>query len=76
MHLIGQLIQHPPQELDGHHALGAWMRFGKVHFAGAVDGHEEVLLALLRLDFGKVDAQLADGVVLKLLFRRALSVFV
>ena len=29
VHLIGQLIQYPPQELGGHHALGVRVQFGK-----------------------------------------------
>nr|GEW82229.1 hypothetical protein [Tanacetum cinerariifolium] len=46
MHLIGQLIKHAPQKFGGHHPFGPWVQFGKSHFAGAVDGHEEVLAAV------------------------------
>ena len=72
MHLIGQLIQHPAQKFGGYEALGARMPFGKRRLAGAVDGDEEVLLAFFGLQLRKIDVQLADGMVLKLLFRRAL----
>jgi len=49
--------------------------FGKRYFAGAVNGYEEVLLAFFGLNLGEIDLQVADGVVLELLFRRALPVF-
>ena len=51
------------------------MQLGKGHFAGAVDGHEEVLAAFFGVHFGEIDGQVADGVVLEFLFWRALPVF-
>jgi hypothetical protein len=39
--------------------------------AGAVQGHKEVLAALLGLHFGKIDGPVANGVVLELLFGHA-----
>jgi hypothetical protein len=36
-------------------------------FAGAVDGHKEVLTAFFGAHFGEIDVQVADGVVLELL---------
>jgi hypothetical protein len=40
-----------------------------------VNGYEEVLLAFFGLNLGEIDVPVADGVVLELLFRRALPVF-
>jgi len=51
------------------------VEFGKRYFAGAVHGYEEVRLAFFGLHLGEIDLQVADGVVLELLFRRALPVF-
>lgn len=52
---IGQFVQHPAQEFGGHHALGPRVQFSEGHLAGAVDGHEEVLLALFGLGLRKID---------------------
>ena len=70
--MVGQLIQHPAQKFGGYEALGARMPFGKRRLAGAVDGDEEVLAAFFGLQLRKIDVQLADGMVLKLLFWWAL----
>jgi hypothetical protein len=51
------------------------VEFGNRYLAGAVNGYEEVLLAFFGLNLGEIDMQVADGVVLELLFRRALPVF-
>ena len=40
------------------------MQLSKRHLAGAVDGDEEVLAAFFGLDLGKIDVQVADGIVL------------
>ena len=45
MHFVRQLIAPAPQKLGRDHALGAGVAFGEGHFTGAVDGHEQVLLA-------------------------------
>ena len=75
MHLIGQLVEYAPQKIGRDHAFGTRVEFGKHHFTGAVDGHEEILLALLGLHFGEIDVQIADGMVFEFLFRRSLPVF-
>jgi hypothetical protein len=51
------------------------MPLGKRHFAGAVNGHEEVLAAFFGLPFRQIDGQITDGVLLEFLFRRALPIF-
>ena len=73
---MGQFVQHAPQQLGRDNPLGARVPFGKGSLADAVNGHEEVLLAVFGLDLGKIDVPIADGVVLAFLFRRALPVFV
>ena len=50
------------------------MQLGKRHFTGTVKGYEEVLAAFCGLHFRKIDVQIADGIVLEFLFRRALPV--
>ena len=75
MHFIRQLLEHASLEFGRHDAFGAGMQFRKRHLAGTVNGHKEVLAAFFGLNPGKVDVQIADGVVLELLFRRALPVF-
>ena len=75
MHFIRQLFQHAPQEFGRHDPFRPWVQFSKRHLAGTVNGHEEVLAAFFGLHLGKVDVQIANGVVLELLFRRALPVF-
>ncbi len=76
MHFVRQLVEHASQKLGRDDAFGARMQLGKGHFAGAVDGHKKVLLAFFGLDLGEIDVQVADGVVLELLFRGALPLLV
>ena len=64
MCFVGQLIQHSAQKFGGYDALGSRMQLSKRHLAGAVDGDEEVLAAFFGLDLGKIDVQVADGIVL------------
>ena len=42
------------------------MQFDKGEFAGAVDGNEEMELALLSADLGDVDVEVAERVALEL----------
>ena len=51
------------------------MQFGRRYFTGAVNGHEEVLLAFFGLDLGEINVQVADGIVLEFLFCRASPIF-
>jgi hypothetical protein len=76
MPFVGHFIQYAPPKIGRHDPFGARVEFGKGHLAGAVDGHKKVLLAFFGLDLGKIDVQLADGVVLELLLRRALPILV
>lgn len=48
----------------------------KGNFTGAVNGHKEILAAFFDLHFGKITVQIADWVVARFLFRKALPVFV
>ena len=72
---MGQLVEHAPQKFGRDHPLGVRVEFGKGHFAGAVNSHEEVLLAFFGPHFREIDGQVADRIVPELLFRRALPVF-
>ena len=73
--LIGQLVEYAPQKLGRDNAFGPRVAFGKRHFTGPVDSHEEILLARLSPHFRKIDRQIADGIVFEFLFRRSLPVF-
>jgi hypothetical protein len=50
------------------------MQFGEGHLAGALHGHEQVYASLLGLHLGKIHGQLPHGIVLELLFGRALAI--
>lgn len=76
MHLKGQLFQYPSQKFGRQHARGTRVQFRKGHLAGAVDGDEQLAFAFFRADFGKIDVQVANGVVVELLFLRGRTVFV
>jgi len=67
MHFIRELVEHAPQKLGRHDPIGPWVQLGKRYFAGAVDGHKQVLAAFFGLLLGKIDVQVADGIVLELL---------
>ena len=62
---VQRAVKDAPQKLGRDNAFGTRVEFGKRHFTGAVDGHEEILLALLGLHFRKIDVQVADGIVLE-----------
>lgn len=64
MHLVGQPCQHEPQKVDRYHSLSLGVQFREGHFAGAVNSYEEVLPTLFRRHLGKIDVQVADGIVL------------
>ena len=68
MHFVRQLIEHAPQKLRRDHALGAGVEFGEGPFTGAVDGHEKILLAFFGVYFRKINVQIANRRVFKLLF--------
>ena len=72
---MGQIVEHAPQKFGRDHPLGAGMQFGKGPFAGAVNGHEEALLAFFGPHFREIEVLVADGIVLAFLFRGALPVF-
>ncbi len=72
MHFVGPLLKHPAQKLGGHDSLGLWGQLGKGYFAGAVNGDKQLLATFFGLHFGKVDVQVANRIVLKLLFGRRL----
>ena len=74
-HLIGQLVGDAAQKLGRDNVFGARVAFGKRYFTGAVNGPEELRLALLGLPFRKIDAQVVDGIALAFLFRRPWPVF-
>jgi len=69
VHFVRQLVKYSVQKFGCYDAFGAGIQLGKRHFAGAVNGHKEVLAALFVLHFGEVDVQVVDGVIFKLLFR-------
>ena len=71
VYLVGYLGQHPTQEVHGEGLRGLRVQFGEGQLARAVNGDEEVLLAFFRAHLGEIDVQVADGVVLELLFQRA-----
>ena len=72
---VQRAVEDAPQKLGRDNAFGARVEFGKRHFTGAVNGHEEILRALRGLHFRKIDVQVADGIVFEFLFRRPLPVF-
>ncbi|WP_125916801.1 hypothetical protein [Hymenobacter coccineus] len=74
-HSVRPLGQHPAQKVGGGHFGGLRPQSGKGHFAGTVNGHKKVLTAFFGLHFHKIDGQLVDGVVLKLLFGHSQPIF-
>ena len=72
---MGQLVEHAPQKFGRDDPLGVRVEFDKGPFAGAVNVHEEALLAFFGPHFREIDVPVADGVVLAFLFRGALPVF-
>jgi hypothetical protein len=76
MHLVRQLVEHAPQKLGRDHAFGPRVQLCKGYFAGAVNGHKEVLAAFFGLALGETNVQVVHRVVLELLFRQALFVSV
>jgi len=71
MHPVRQFGQNAAQKLSRCQFGSLWLQFGKGHFAGAVNGHKQVLAAFLGLHFGKIDVQIPNRILPKLLFGRA-----
>ncbi len=63
--------QYSTQKVSGCHTRSMRLQLGKGDFASMVYGHEEVPEVFFGLYFGKVDGQVADGVVLELFFGTA-----
>ena len=61
------------QELGRDHLSGFVVQFDKGKLAGPINGHEEIELALVGLDFGDIDMEEADRVALELLLRRLVA---
>ena len=76
MPLVGPLVEHPAHERSGAQARGRRVPLGEGHFTGAVDNHEEVRPLFFGVPFGQIEQQLANGLVLALLFSRRRPVFV
>ena len=74
MHFTGHLVEDAAQKLR-RHPLGPRVPCDEGYLAGAVDGRKQVPAAFRGPDLGKIDVEVADGVVLEFLFRRSLPVF-
>lgn len=62
MHLVWNLRHYPAQEAHGDSLR---VQFGRGQLAGAVNGRKQILLALFGVDFGKIEVQVAERMILK-----------
>ncbi len=67
MDAIGDGLEEGAEEVRGDADGGALVELGEGELRGAVDGDEEMELALLGPDLGDVDVKEADGVGLEAL---------
>ena len=65
MDLVGDGSDEVAKEVAGDPARGLLVQLGEGELGGAVDGDEEVELALLGSDLGDVDVEEADRVALE-----------
>ncbi len=67
---VGHRLDHIAQELRCNQLGGRGMEFGERKLGRPVDGHEQIELALGRLHLCDVDVEVANRIVLELLFGR------
>ncbi|GAC1601177.1 MAG: hypothetical protein NVS3B25_28960 [Hymenobacter sp.] len=75
VHPVRPLGQHPAQKVGDDQFGGLRLQFGKSRFAGAVNGPKQIRATFFGLALGKIDMQIADGVVFELLFGHAQPAF-
>jgi hypothetical protein len=74
MDAVRHSLDQVTQELSCLHLSGASDQADEGELAGAVDGHEQAQLALLRADLGYVEVEVANGIGLEELLRRLVAV--
>jgi len=67
---VGDGGNKSPEEVSGNAPSSALMQLGIGELAGSINGHKEIELALLGSNFGDIDMEVADGILLELLLGR------